>query len=111
MHGGWHQKWRQPLRIALDALRDQLVPAYTREASLYLKDPWEARDNYIEIILDRAEENIEDFLKRYAVRELSNEEKSRVLKLLEIQRDAMLMYTSCGWFFDEISGTETVQLM
>ncbi len=111
MHGGWHQKWRQPLRVALDGLRDQLIPAYTREASLYLKDPWEARDNYIEIIVDRAEENIEDFLKRQAVRELSKEEKSRVLKLLEIQRHAMLIYTSCGWFFDEISGPETVQVM
>jgi alpha-amylase/alpha-mannosidase (GH57 family) len=111
MHAGWHQKWRRPLREALDALRDQLIPVYTREASLYLKDPWEARDNYIEIILDRAEGNIENFLKGHAVRELSREEKSRVLKLLEIQRQAMLMYTSCGWFFDEISGPETVQVM
>ena len=110
-HGGWHQKWRGPLRGALDALRDQLIPAFTREASLYLKDPWEARDNYIEVILDRAAENIEDFLKRHAVRELSKAEKSRVLKLLEIQRHAMLMYTSCGWFFDEISGPETVQVI
>ncbi len=111
MHGGWHQKWRRPLRVALDALRDQLIPAYSREASLYLKEPWAARDSYIEIILNRAEENIEDFLKRHGGRELTKEEKSRVLKLLEIQRHAMLMYTSCGWFFDEISGPETVQVI
>jgi hypothetical protein len=111
MHGGWHQRWRKPLRVALDALRDQLIPAYSREASLYLKEPWSARDGYIEIILNRAEENIEDFLKRYGIRELTKEEKSRVLKLLEIQRHAMLMYTSCGWFFDEISGLEAVQVM
>jgi hypothetical protein len=111
MHGGWHQKWRRPLRMALDALRDQLIPAYTREASLYLKDPWASRDSYIEIILNRSEENIDDFLERHAVRELTKDEKSRVLKLLEIQRHAMLMYTSCGWFFDEISGPETVQVM
>ena len=111
MHGGWHQRWRKPLRVALDALRDQLIPAYSREASLYLKEPWAARDGYIEIILNRAEENIEDFLKRHSIRELTKEEKSRVLKLLEIQRHAMLMYTSCGWFFDEISGPEAVQVM
>ncbi len=111
MRSRWHQKWRGPLRVALDALRDQLIPAYTREASLYLKDPWQARDNYIDIILNREQENIEDFLKRHGVRELTKEEKSRVLKLLEIQRHAMLMYTSCGWFFDEISGPETVQVM
>jgi alpha-amylase/alpha-mannosidase (GH57 family) len=111
MHSGWHQKWRRPLRAALDAVRDQLIPAYSREASLYLKNPWAARDDYIEIILNRADENIEDFMKRHAARELSKEEKSRVLKLLEIQRHAMLMDTSCGWFFDEISGPETVQVM
>ncbi len=111
VHSGWHQKWRKPLRIALDALRDQLIPAYSREASLFLKNPWAARADYIEIILNREEENIEDFLKRHAVKELSKEEKSRVLKLLEIQRHALLMYTSCGWFFDEISGPETVQVM
>jgi alpha-amylase/alpha-mannosidase (GH57 family) len=107
MHSGWHQKWRGPLRGALDALRDQLIPAYTREASLYFKDPWQARDHYIEVILDRGEESIEAFLKKHTARELSKEEKSRVLKLLELQRHAMLMYTSCGWFFDEISGPET----
>ncbi len=111
MHSGWHQKWRSPLRKGLDALRDQLIPAYTREASLYLKDPWEARDGYIQVILDRTEKTIEDFLKSHSTRELSKEEKSRVLKLLEIQRHAMLMYTSCGWFFDEISGPETVQVI
>ncbi len=111
MHGGWHQRWRGPLRKALDALRDQLIPAYTREASVYLKNPWEARDDYIQVILDRREETIEDFLKSHSTRELSKEEKSRVLKLIEIQRHAMLMYTSCGWFFDEISGPETIQVM
>jgi alpha-amylase/alpha-mannosidase (GH57 family) len=111
MHGGWQQKWRGPLRGALDALRDQLIPAYTREASQYLKDPWEARDDYVGVIVDRAEENIDNFLKRFSARELSKEERSRVLKLLEIQRHAMLMYTSCGWFFDEISGPETIQVM
>jgi len=110
-HGDWHQKWRGPLRVALDALRDQLIPACAREGFLYLKDPWAARDDYIEIILNRAEENIEGFLKRHGARELSKEEKSKVLKLLEIQRHAMLMYTSCGWFFDEISGPETIQVM
>ena len=30
---------------------------------------------------------------------------------MELQRHAMLMYTSCGWFFDELSGIETVQVL
>jgi alpha-amylase/alpha-mannosidase (GH57 family) len=111
LHPGWHQKWRKPLREALDGVRDQLIPAYKRAASFYLKDPWAARDEYISIILDRQKENVEDFLKKHALRELSEEEKCKVLKLLELQRQAMLMYTSCGWFFDEISGLETLQVM
>jgi hypothetical protein len=28
-----------------------------------------------------------------------------------MQRNAMLMYTSCGWFFDDICGIEAVQIM
>jgi hypothetical protein len=111
LHPGWQQKWRKPLREALDGVRDQLIPAYKRGTSFYLKDPWAARDDYISIILDRREENVEDFLERHALKEPSEEEKSKVLKLLELQRQAMLMYTSCGWFFDEISGLEAPQVM
>jgi hypothetical protein len=42
---------------------------------------------------------------------LSYEDEITVLKLMELQRHAMLMYTSCGWFFDELSGIETVQVI
>lgn len=107
----WTQEWRRPLREAVDMVRDTLIPIYEKEASHYLSDPWDARDDYIDIIFDRSEENIEGFFEKHAVKELSKEEKGRALKLLELQRDAMLMYSSCGWFFDEISGIETVQVM
>ena len=108
---GWNQKWRSHLREALDTLRDQLIPSYQHEASRFLKDPWSARDDYIEVILDRSRENVEAFLKSHAVRELEQGEKVKVLKLLELQRHTMLMFTSCGWFFDELSGIETVQVL
>ena len=111
MHAGWHQAWRAPLREALDWLRDTLAPLYEKRASRYLKDPWVARDEYIWVILDRSPTALESFLIQQASRELNPTEKSDVLKLLEIQRYAMLMYTSCGWFFDELSGIETVQVM
>lgn len=111
MHNGWTQAWRRPLRVAMDRLRDRLVPLYGYEGSQYLKDPWGARNDYIEVIHDRSHENVERFIRTHASRELSREEKVRVLKLLELQRNAMLMYTSCGWFFDEISGIETTQVM
>ncbi len=111
MHQGWHQAWRAPLREALDWFRDTLAPLYENQASRLLKDPWEARNEYIRVILDRSPAALESFLRQQATRELDPTEKSDVLKLLEIQRHAMLMYTSCGWFFDELSGIETVQVM
>ncbi|HEY77822.1 MAG TPA: DUF3536 domain-containing protein [Dehalococcoidia bacterium] len=107
----WKQAWRAPLREALDWLRDTLAPQYEEKAAQFLKEPWAARDEYIEVILDRSPENIEQFLTRHATHELSESEKVTALKLLELQRHAMLMYTSCGWFFDELSGIETVQII
>jgi len=111
MHGEWTQAWRKPLREAMDWLRDTLASLYEEKAETVLKNPWEAREGYIELLLDRTVENIETFLARHGKKELTKEEKSTVLKLLEMQRHTMLMYTSCGWFFDEISGIETTQVM
>ena len=110
-HGEWHQDWRSPLRHALDWLRDQINSVYETKAKEILKDPWAVRDDYINVILDRHDENVDAFLSRHAVRDLSHDDKVAVLKLMEIQRHAMLMYTSCGWFFDELSGIETVQVI
>ncbi len=108
-HPGWNQHWREPLRQAMDWLRDQLAPRYEAAARQYLKDPWAARDAYISVILDRSPENISHFFIEQATRELNEADQVSALRLLEMQRHAMLMFTSCGWFFDEISGIETVQ--
>ena len=110
-HSGWTQEWRAPLRAALDWLRDQLASFYEQRAPALLKNPWAARDDYIGVILDRSPENVEKFLAGHATHPLSQDERVAALKLLEIQRHAMLMYTSCGWFFDELSGIETVQVI
>jgi alpha-amylase/alpha-mannosidase (GH57 family) len=107
----WNQKWRRPLRDAMDWLRDQLIPLFEKEGSKYLKDPWLTRDDYIDIVLDRSRSNVEDFLSKHASKSLSKQEQSVVLKLLEMQRHVLLAYTSCGWFFDEISEIGTVQVM
>jgi alpha-amylase/alpha-mannosidase (GH57 family) len=111
MHPGWNQAWRASLREALDWLRDTLAPKYEEKAGVLLKDPWAARDDYIAVILDRSPESVERFLSQHAARELNEAEESTGLKLMELQRHAMLMYTSCGWFFDDLSGIETVQVM
>jgi alpha-amylase/alpha-mannosidase (GH57 family) len=107
----WNQQWRGPLRDALDWLRDRLAPIFESRLSRYVRDPWAARDGYIQLILDRSEESRAAFFAEHAARQLNEEEQTDVLKLLEMQRHAMLMYTSCGWFFDELSGLETVQVI
>jgi alpha-amylase/alpha-mannosidase (GH57 family) len=113
LHPGWTQKWRAPLRDAMNWLRDQTIPLYENELSAYVQDPWKARDDYIRVILNRSEKNVEDFFPRHLIPGLrwGRTEKIKCLKLLELQRCAMLMFTSCGWFFDDISGIETVQVM
>lgn len=110
-NSGWNQAWRSPLRAALDWLRDAVNPAYEQLAGRFLNDPWAARDDYIDIIVDRSPDRISAFLSRHATRQLNYEDEITVLKLMELQRHAMLMYTSCGWFFDELSGIETVQVI
>lgn len=110
-HPGWNQQWRAPLKRALDWLRDEVAPRYEAKASEFLRDPWKARDKYIEVILDRSQENLDRYFAENSIRPLSPEEQSIVLRLLELQRHALLMYTSCGWFFDDISGIETVQVI
>jgi len=106
---GWHQQWRKPLREALDILRDELAKFYEEVGSLYFHDIWEARNAYIGVMLNRNKVTISKFLKKHLKSEFSEKERVKALKLLEIQRNAMLMYTSCGWFFADISGIETIQ--
>jgi alpha-amylase/alpha-mannosidase (GH57 family) len=110
-HPGWVQAWRRPLREALDWLRDRIAGIYESAANDYLKDPWSARDDYVQLILNRSDEQKAAFFNQHALRDVSDVEMVVVLKLLEMQRHAMLMYTSCGWFFDELSGLETVQIL
>ncbi|TVR85623.1 MAG: DUF3536 domain-containing protein, partial [Spirochaetaceae bacterium] len=108
---GWRQGWRAPLRETLDWLRDELESLYEEIVESYLSFPWRARDRYIELMVDRSPEGEALFLKEEARAELSEKEKARVFSALEMQRHALLMYTSCGWFFDEISGIETIQIL
>jgi alpha-amylase/alpha-mannosidase (GH57 family) len=110
-HAGWSQEWRGPLRDALNWLRDTLAPRFEEKAREFLKDPWAARNDYIGLVLDRRAETVAAFFRRHAARELNPSQQVDTLKLLEMQRHLMLMYTSCGWFFDEVSGIETVQVI
>ena len=107
----WQQKWRAPLRESLDWLRDTTAHHFENGMAGFCQEPWSARDQYISVLLDRSQLSIEKYFANYFRATLVKEEKIRALKLLELERHAMFMYTSCGWFFDEISGIETVQIL
>jgi alpha-amylase/alpha-mannosidase (GH57 family) len=109
--GVWHQKWRRPLRNALNWLRDQLIAVYEEQGRLLLRDPWQARDEYIQVIRDRSPANVSRFLSRHQTHKLTAAEQVDALRLLEMQRHALLMFTSCGWFFEEISRPEGTQIL
>ncbi len=108
---GWSQDWRAPLRDALDWLHGRLEPVHEEKAGEIFRDPWAARDDYIDVILDRDDPSLDRFFEEHARDGTDPASRVRALRLLEIQRHAMLMYTSCGWFFNEVSGIETVQVL
>lgn len=110
-HPDWNQKWRAPLRSALDWLRDSARPLWQQTAALLFHDPAAARDGYIRLILNRNEASQQAFLKEYCIDTISPEQRTTALKLMEMERHLQLMYTSCGWFFDDLAGIETVQVI
>ena len=112
MRGEWEQRWRGPLRCALDRLKTQLDHLFSTRGRECFKSPWDARNAYIAVILDRdCDDTVRSFLNRHGHPDLDAAQVVAALRLLEMQTDAMLMFTSCGWFHDEISGIETVQCL
>lgn len=109
--GEWNQKWRRPLRDTLDWLRDRLIPIYEEAGRKLFRDPWAARDEYIYVIGDRSQANVDNFLLKHQVHQLDATEQTDALRLLEMQRHTLLMFTSCGWFFEELSRPEGVQIL
>lgn len=108
---GWQQRWRAPLRGAMDWLRDSLSHIYETVGRTYFRDPWSARNSYIDCILDRSSSTADAFLLQQSSRINNDDDRIIAFKLLEMQRASLLMYTSCGWFFEEISRLETVQVL
>jgi len=108
---GWNQKWRKPLRESLDWLRHELDAIYKQYGSQHLKDIWNARNEYINVILNNTADSKAEFISNNSFKNLTDSETDLCFKLLEMQKFAMLMYTSCGWFFSEISGIETVKIL
>ena len=106
---GWTQEWRGPLRKAFDWARDEFISLYEQEMEPFTDDPWKVRNEYIQVVLDRSRGNVGEFLSNHFGNDLKHEDRVMLLKLLEMQYHCMLMYTSCGWFFDEVTGIESMQ--
>ena len=107
---GWNQQWRGPLRQALDFLRDENAVHFEATRGKLFLDPWQARDASIALVLN-PDQLREQFLREHAGRSPAMDELWRALTHLELQRMLLLMYTSCGWFFNDISGIETIQIL
>ncbi len=107
----WRQTWRAPLREAMNWLKGKLDTIFEEQGSPLFKDPWDARDNYVDVILRPPGEGLDAFWNVHKSPKVQEQERQKALKLLEMQRYGLLMFTSCGWFFDEISGLETTQIL
>ncbi len=108
---GGSLEWRAPLRAALDALRVKLDALYERESAGLIAEPWAARDAYVAVALDRSEASVNAYLAKHAPGVKDESSRVRALTLLELQRHSLMMFTSCGWFFDQLSRLEPVQVL
>ncbi len=108
---GWNQRWRKPLREALNLLRDDLATLFEREGEKIFIHPWEARNGYIDVIMDRSPESVGKFFEQYGCQGLDEKGRIKGLKLLEMERHALRMFTSCGWFFADLAGLETILIL
>jgi len=107
----WNQKWREPLRDAFDLLNERLGVLFESQGQKYFRDPWAARNAYIQVILERTPETLARFFSQEGTPNLNRSDWVPALMLLEMQRHALLMYTSCGWFFSDLAGLETLQVL
>jgi hypothetical protein len=108
---GWNQAWRTPLREGLDWLAGELAAIFEKRGGQLFKDPWEARNDYVEVFSDPTARKQEIFLEHHVIRPLGEHEKAEAFQLMESQRMSLYMFTSCGWFFDDISGLEATQVL
>jgi len=109
---GWNQAWRTPLREAMDWLSGELATLFEEQGGKLFNDPWVARDDYIVVLLDPSRESRDQFLEKHLIKGAPDEgERAVAFELMESQRMALYMYTSCGWFFDDIAGLEATQVL
>ena len=110
----WTQEWREPLRQALEFLRDELAKLYERDAGKLLRDVWAARDDFGQVVSTLDPGARDSALTKWWEKHGASSDKrafAKVCELLEVQRHGLAMFTSCAWFFDDLAGIETIQVL
>lgn len=106
----WNQEWRVALRDSLNWLKGRLDELYEEEMQGIHNDPWKLRDDFIEVVFQSEERDYSSFFNKHLPK-LKDDQITHTIRLLEMQRNGMLMFTSCGWFFNDVSGIETIQIL
>jgi hypothetical protein len=115
MRGGTNQEWRTPLREAIAELAEGIHAIYEREGKRYFEDPWAVRDAYGEVVAtpDRIGNWVSSRIRPNATMQNDGAESpvSSPQSLLEMERGALRIFTSCAWFFDDIGGLEPLEVL
>jgi len=110
---GWNQRWRTPLRAALDALQASAAGFFEDAGSSLLLDPWGARDAYGDVVDEPVPER-DALLATFGTDALAaggEDAREEARLLLEMQRATLLMYASCGFYFDDVAGLEATLII
>jgi alpha-amylase/alpha-mannosidase (GH57 family) len=105
---GWNQAWRAPLRRGLEVVKRAADASFERAGRGLLEDPWAARDDYVRVVIGAT--SWDEFSAQW-LKNPNAAARRQARTLLELQRSALQMFTSCAWFFSDISGIETVQIL
>jgi alpha-amylase/alpha-mannosidase (GH57 family) len=98
------QGWREPLRAAMDFVRNHCDAIYDRFAAPLVADSWAALKEAAGLFVDPSAAAQEEFFARHRARdEMAHDQ---LLRLFEMERAAHAALTSCAWFFDDFGGLE-----
>jgi hypothetical protein len=99
------QEWKSRLRTALDRLAGGIDALYQSACQKWISHPWKLRDSYINVILGNTD--VSTLLQQFSSKAIPSHDVLRLSQLLEAERYRQAMYTSCGWFFEDLSRIET----
>jgi alpha-amylase/alpha-mannosidase (GH57 family) len=97
-------RWKAPFRRGFNQLAAALDRYYLDYLRQYTTDPWALRHDYIRVRLHQL--SFKDYLRQFIEATLTGDEIQRIQMLLAVQYERQRMFTSCGWFFDDLDRIE-----